>query len=149
MINSAKQAVQPGNPATVEALRKRYKNAYRVARTQDVIGRIIKSIGILLLVIGGLMILLSFLAGLESSAPTPALAEAWLPLAIQWMRGLAMMPISAGLLLFISGVLVSAQGQILKANLDSAVNSSPFLADGEKALIMSLPYYNEESPSQV
>ena len=43
-----------------------------------------------------------------------------------------------GILLFVLGTLVAAQGQILKAALDSAVNSSPFLNDPDRAEIMSL-----------
>jgi hypothetical protein len=39
---------------------------------------------------------------------------------------------------WILGVVVAAQGQILKAVLDTAVNSSPFLSNDEKAKIMSL-----------
>jgi hypothetical protein len=44
----------------------------------------------------------------------------------------------AGLLWYVIGIFVAAQGQILKATLDSAVNSSPFLTDAHKAEIMSL-----------
>lgn len=40
---------------------------------------------------------------------------------------------------YVAGILVSAQGQMLKASLDCAVNSSPFLTNKERALIMSLP----------
>lgn len=36
------------------------------------------------------------------------------------------------------GVIVSAQGQILRASLDSAVHSSPFLGDKQRVQIMSL-----------
>lgn len=43
-----------------------------------------------------------------------------------------------GLLLYVVGVIVAAQGQMLKATLDSAVNSSPFLTHEHKAEIMSL-----------
>jgi hypothetical protein len=43
-----------------------------------------------------------------------------------------------GILLFVLGPLVAAQGQILKAALDSAGNSSPFLSDPDRAEIMSL-----------
>ena len=41
-------------------------------------------------------------------------------------------------LFFVLGVLVSAQGQILRATLDSAVNSSPFLTNDQRASIMKL-----------
>jgi hypothetical protein len=43
-----------------------------------------------------------------------------------------------GIWLYVVGILVSAQGQILKASLDSAVNSSPFLTNEQRAKIMSL-----------
>ena len=39
---------------------------------------------------------------------------------------------------WIIGTAVSALGLMLKANLDTAVNSSPFLSDIEKAQAMSL-----------
>jgi hypothetical protein len=41
---------------------------------------------------------------------------------------------------FLQGVLISAQGQLLKAQADGAVHSSPFLTDEERATAMSLPY---------
>lgn len=43
-----------------------------------------------------------------------------------------------GALLYCVGVLVAAQGQILLATLDTAVNSSPFLTNEDKAKAMSL-----------
>jgi hypothetical protein len=43
-----------------------------------------------------------------------------------------------GLLFYLLGVLVAAQGQTLLASLDSAVNSSPFLTNHQKAEILSL-----------
>jgi len=39
---------------------------------------------------------------------------------------------------YLLGVIVMAQGQILKASLDCAVNSSPFLQNEHRAKIMSL-----------
>ena len=41
------------------------------------------------------------------------------------------------LLFWVGGVLISSQGQIMKACLDSAINSSPFLADEHRAEAMS------------
>jgi len=41
---------------------------------------------------------------------------------------------------FLQGVLISAQGQLLKAQADGAVHSSPFLTDEERTAAMSLPY---------
>ena len=43
-----------------------------------------------------------------------------------------------GALFFILGVLVSAQGQLLKASVDGAVNNSPFLTNEQRAKIMSI-----------
>jgi hypothetical protein len=40
---------------------------------------------------------------------------------------------------FILGTLLAAQGQVLKATLDTAVNSSPFLSNDQRVEIMSLP----------
>ncbi|MGZ5483341.1 MAG: hypothetical protein ACXWID_15320 [Pyrinomonadaceae bacterium] len=45
-----------------------------------------------------------------------------------------------GGLFFLLGVLISAQGQLLMAHADSAVHTSPFLTDEERASAMSLPY---------
>jgi len=42
------------------------------------------------------------------------------------------------LITWVLGVFVSAQGQLLKANIDEAVNTSPFLVDDQRAKIMSL-----------
>lgn len=43
-----------------------------------------------------------------------------------------------GVLFYLFGVIVSAQGQILKASLDGALNNSPFLTNDHRARIMSL-----------
>jgi hypothetical protein len=40
--------------------------------------------------------------------------------------------------LFVSGIVICAQGQLLLATLDSAVNNSPFLDNSQRASIMSL-----------
>jgi hypothetical protein len=39
---------------------------------------------------------------------------------------------------FMVGVMISAQGQLMKAALDGAVNTSPFMNDDDKARVMSL-----------
>jgi hypothetical protein len=41
-------------------------------------------------------------------------------------------------LFFVLGILVSAQGQILRATLDTAVNTSPFLTNEDKACVIDL-----------
>jgi hypothetical protein len=99
----------------------RYRDAYVTAKAIDGIGSAIKILGIVLgviIVLGGLILAsqggaLLFFASLVSGAVTA-------------------IPI------YVLGILVSAQGQVLKATLDTAVNTSPFLDDEERAVVMSL-----------
>jgi hypothetical protein len=44
-----------------------------------------------------------------------------------------------GVLFWVCGVIVAAQGQILRATLDNAVAHSPFLSDHERLDAMGLP----------
>jgi len=53
------------------------------------------------------------------------------------------------LLFYLLGVLVAAHGQVLQATLDSAVNSSPFLTDADKAEIMSLSRVSSTSTTSM
>src|SRR5262249_33718648 len=114
-------------PKQVSAVMKRYKDAYIVARVTNTFGAVIKATGI---IIGGMLALIGFLVA-SSSGPRD-------PLSISGIAGIVV-GIIAGAMFFIIGVLVSAQGQILKASLDSAVNTSPFLLKEHRAEIMSLP----------
>ncbi len=107
-----------------QAMMHRYGDAYIAARTMVGIGSVIKGIGIFL---GAINVLVSVLAITSDTAA--------LPFGIVGI----VFGVFAGALLYICGVMVSAQGQILKASLDGAVNSSPFLTDDERADIMSLP----------
>jgi hypothetical protein len=45
---------------------------------------------------------------------------------------------AAGVLFYVAGVVISAQGQLLQATLDTAVNSSPLLDNEQKAQILAL-----------
>ena len=92
---------------------KRYRDAYLVARATATIGKVIKGIGILVIAMGLIN------AGQSASA-------------------IGLFVALVGALLYCAGVLVAAQGQILLASLDTAVNSSPFLTNEEKAKAMSL-----------
>lgn len=114
-------------PKEVVSLTKRYKDAYLVARATNGFGGMIKAIGIviaILLVIGGFILLL--------------LNEGRLGVGMALGLAAIIFGIIAGIWFYIVGVLVSAQGQILKASLDTAVNTSPVLAPEHKARIMSL-----------
>jgi hypothetical protein len=100
----------------------RYTDAYRVAGVIVGVGNLVKMLGI---VAGVVVALVGF--GVADSMHTTGAIIASLPLAlVTW------------LLLWALGVLVSAQGELLKANIDEAVNTSPFLVDEQRAQIMSL-----------
>jgi hypothetical protein len=63
---------------------------------------------------------------------------------------LVVIPFAAavGAMFFFWGILVAAQGEILNATLDTAVNSSPFLSNEQRGRIMSLPGTPNASVSQ-
>ena len=99
----------------------RYQDAYRVAKALNGFGQMCKFIGI---VVGGLILIVIV-------APTANNTGSSMP--VQLGGTLSLIGITFGGLIAFSGwmvgVLISAQGQILKATLDSAINSSPFLAE--------------------
>jgi hypothetical protein len=102
------------------AARKRYQDGYRVSNTIVGIGNAIKIIGIiiaLLFVVAGVAIF-----GVRAGSIVAVLIIAAL----------------VAIVSFTLGVLVSAQGQILRAGLDVAVYSSTFLKDKDRAAIMGL-----------
>jgi hypothetical protein len=84
------------------------------------VGTAIKAIGIIL---GVLVALVGLMAG-SAQLMLPAILAA----------------IAVGGFFFVFGALISAQGQVLKASLDNAVNTSPFLNNQQRAAIMSLPF---------
>lgn len=101
----------------------RYRDAYLVARATVTIGSAVKAAGILF---GILIALIGIVMGADSRG-NPMLIVAGLLLGV-----IVAIPF------YVLGILVAANGQILKANLDGAVHSSPFLNDQQKASVMSL-----------
>jgi len=98
----------------------RYRDAYAVARVTVGLGSTIKGIGI----IAGIVLILVSLSssrGLGNAALIPLVLSA----------------LGCGIV-YILGLLVAAVGQILKATLDSAVNTSAFLSDEQRSEMMSL-----------
>ena len=110
----------------IKKIAKRYFDAYRVAKTIDGFGGLIKGAGVLFAV------LLAFIGFFVFSQSRDASLGA-----VVAVLGIIIAAI-VGVLFFFVGVLVSAQGQILKASLDAAVNTSPFLEIEEKAKVMSV-----------
>jgi hypothetical protein len=126
----AAEAVAKESAESHEAkyLKKRYWDAYIVARTTVSVGAGIKIVGLVL----GLIIFLAFFMFANSQVRYARDAQ---------FIGVIVGGVWGGLVwvtFYILGVLVSAQGQILKASLDGAVNSSPFLTNEQRAKIMSL-----------
>ena len=118
-MNAIGTAPAPASPQS-QAVGQRYKDAYLVAGAVSGVGTAIKTIGIIL---GVLVALVGLMAG-SAEVMLPAILVA----------------IVVGVFFFVFGALISAQGQVLKANLDTAVNTSTFLSNEQRAAIMSLPF---------
>jgi hypothetical protein len=99
----------------------RYSDAYLVAQTIVEIGDMVKKSAI------GLFICILLAAFYSFTSDVKIFG---LPLII--------MAFAVAIPIYVLGILVSAQGQILKATLDTAVTNSPFLTKEEMAKTMSL-----------
>ena len=62
---------------------------------------------------------------------------------------IATISVIAAVSFYVAGVIVSANGQVLKASIDCAVNGSPFIDEAQKAAIMSLPEVTINLPEDV
>jgi hypothetical protein len=121
-----------------DAAKKRYRDGYRVARAINGYGGAIKAIGFLIslviciagFVIGG---------GIADQANRGPFGGPGAGVGVVIGFIFIAFGVVIGVVFWIIGVLYMAQAQRLKASLDSAVNSSPFLADLERAEMMSLP----------
>jgi len=122
----AQQSYSNPLPEGVEAraLMSRYGDAYTVARVTVGFGDAIRIIG---MVLAGVIVLLSLIAASQAGGGLSFL---------MFLMGLVFAAF-VGVLFYLNGVIVSAQGQILKASVDGAVNSS-FLTNEHRAKIMSL-----------
>lgn len=115
-----------------EWLIKRYRDAYRVAKVVVAIGAFAQLAGIIAgLLIAGAGFVLTDGAGprefrRHDGSEVVLQLAAVVAGAIVWM------------VFHIIGIITRAQGQILRASLDSAVHSSPFLNGDEKAQSMRL-----------
>ena len=105
-----------------QPLRRRYTDAYRIARAITAVGETVKVIAF---VIGGGIALFGLVAGSKSEHYEAAVGGIIL-------GAIVAIPI------WVLGILVAALGQILKATLDTAVNTSPLLTKDEMRQIMSL-----------
>ena len=110
---------------TISVVCRRYQDAYLVARATVGIGQAVKVIGVVL----GILVLLGVaaLGGQGQGSQSTA-----------FVLGGVLAGIIVGIPLYVLGILVAAQGQVLKATLDAAVHTSPFLQKDDMAKIMSL-----------
>lgn len=120
VAHAATSAMLSGRPAA--EVMSRYRDAYLVARTIVGMGSAIKGTGIVALIV--IVLLKLVVATQGQSNLITSLNE-------------SLFGIVVGVPVFALGILVSAQGQILKATLDTAVNNSPFLSDDQRAEMMS------------
>jgi hypothetical protein len=124
---AAQQAIT--NPPEVQRLMGRYVNAYRVGRLIVRLGNIVKYTGVgiaVLILLGALLYVGNLNAAYQRIQQIQALVVAAFGAAMIW--GIS----------FIVGVLVCSKGELLKATLDEAVNTSPFLENQDRKKIMSL-----------
>lgn len=120
----------------------RYEDAYRVARIINWTGETIKLLGMVLasLVLCGAMYV--YLSTTPPYSANQVTLIQGVPGIQQWGHGLTIIlviiAICIGVGAYTKGMLVCARGQSLKAQLDCAVNSSPFLSNAQRADAMSL-----------
>jgi hypothetical protein len=100
----------------------RYRDAYRVGAALVGLGTFIKIVGA---VLGGIILLGALSAGNGPLGGGAVVAGIFIAAIV-------------GALFWVCGVMVAAQGQILQATLDTAVSSSHFLTDPERADAMGL-----------
>ncbi|HEV8428958.1 MAG TPA: hypothetical protein VGQ41_13735 [Pyrinomonadaceae bacterium] len=132
------QQVEENETSEAQSLKNRYRDAYRVARVTTGIGKTIKVAGAVLALIIFLGFMMLVLLGLAIQGGQSRIEEFQILVAIAALAIGGVLGFNVWLIFFIWGVLVSAQGQILKASLDAAVNGSPFLTNNQRTKIMSL-----------
>jgi hypothetical protein len=116
-----------GTDLAVKAM-ERYRDAYRSAQLITRMGGVIKALGIAL---AGLMFIGGWVLGMNILGHDDTLQLISLGI-------VGLSAIVTGMVIYMCGVIVSAQGQQLKATLDSAVHTSPYLDLDAKARAMSL-----------
>jgi hypothetical protein len=122
----------------------RYTDAYIVAKVAVGIGNLIKTVGI---VLGILIFFAAFSLGSFAGVSSRGSESGGEFMVILFIG--AINAFIVGFIFYVVGIIVSAQGQILRASLDSAVNSSPFLTNERKSQIMSLRAQSGNSPSNL
>ena len=126
-------------------LNERYTDAYAVARTLIRWGGRYKALGRIVLTFAAVLTAMSLFFGLGTDARN-------LPPGLSGATGavggigvfFALLIVGFGMWCIARGVMMSAQGQLLLAHLDTAVHTSPFLSDDEKRGVLGL---SSEAPA--
>lgn len=107
--------------ARSDAVVTRYRDGYRVATLLVGAGEMLKAIGVVL----GMLLTVIGIASLQRFGGVASIAGVLCALVV-------------GGFFFVCGVMISAQGQLVRATLDGAVAASPFLTDDARAEAMGL-----------
>lgn len=135
---------QSGNTQTTEmsilspeqARIKRYRDAYRIAKTINTFGTLTK-IAAVIAAGGTVFFFLVIGSMLENTSRSPYMATSSNGIGIIFFFIGVIIGAITGAILFVLGVLISALGQNLFATLDTAVHTSPFMDNTQKAEAMS------------
>jgi len=124
-------AARPPRPEIIASNKAsgRYEDAYLRASSMAQAGEILQTIGWVL----GIFLFCGAIFVAHTATKIETIAADWLP-----PGGLTLAAIITVFLFWLIGELVWARGELLQAGLDSAVNSSPFLSDAQRAKVMSL-----------
>jgi hypothetical protein len=114
------EGANPGSSTSSSGALERYRDAYLVASAATSLGSVIKGVALLF---GLLVIATSLVLGIAH---------------VQLLFLGLFLAISGSIPIFVSGVLISAQGQTLRASLDGAVHTSPFLTKEEMKRVMAI-----------
>lgn len=122
----------------VAAVKQRYKEGYLHARAITGIGAMVKGLGMF---IGIVISLAGFVIGAGIAEQSRNSLFGGPGAGAGFVVGFIFVLIGAiiAIILWVIGVIVKSSGQMLKAQLDGAVNSSPFLTNMDRAEMMSLP----------
>jgi hypothetical protein len=115
----------------------RYRDGYRVAQSMSGLSQVCKGAGVLA---GFVLIVFGTLASAAVMRPNPAMVAIASDQAQHNLYLISVILSGAFVALsgWIIGVVLEGFGQHLKATLDSAVNSSPFLSDLQRVQLMRL-----------
>jgi hypothetical protein len=134
---------------------KRYLDLYRTARLLIGLGTTVKTVGVVLgAIVFIFWLVIGFLALSQTQPSSPFGPSPAAQSSIQTASFFVCLVIGTvfgalvGGLFFLLGVLISAQGELLTAHADSAVHTSPFLSNDQKAIAMSLSLEGASTESE-